>query len=735
MRLALWASLVLLAAMAWPMARGRVHTHDDLGGFHLPLRAFYAERLGRGEPWDWMPQLFGGFYVTGEGQLGAYHPLHLVLYRGLPLPAAFELELLLSYPFMFVGAWLWLRRRLGPSEAAMLGALVWTFSSFNLLRFVHPNAVAVTAHVGWLLWAIDLAVAERGTGPSGSKERGRSALAPRLALIAVALLTGSQLLLGYPQYVWFSLLVEAGWATILLWQRRYRVAATALWLVWAKIVGLLLAAVQVLPTIDALAHSTRMAAGPQAAEVGAVDPLDLVQVVGPYLFRDRACQFPAHEFPLYFGAVPLMLAAWLLSRRSRWGAMRAWILAAAALAAAAGILSLGRAGILGWILESAPVVGTFRCPARYLVLAHLAVAALAAMAFVRLSKFRRARRESFRLLWTILALSVAAATWALVARHRLPIAAPKYVLAGPVLLAIAAWLVARAERGARWALGALVLLAAADQGAYGLGYAIWRHTHPLAEFIDLAARAPIPEPVACPAGADLHPDQPTLGAENAIVLAGWRRMDGYAGLEPMRRLDYLRLETLRVAGVHWVRVNRRTLQIPGLIDRGHSWLAVPDPMPRIRLVNRTCRSSDPARDLRRLPLESTALVEEDLRLESPAGGKSSVVSQRPGRLELDTACPGPQLLVLAEGFDRGWRAWVEGQPRPVMRVNGDFLGCLIGPGNQRVVLEFQPSSLRIGWNVSRLGLVLLVAWGIWAICSGLLSPQKGGLNRPRGALY
>ena len=49
------------------------------------VRAFFAEQLARGEPFDWMPQLYSGFYLTGEGQGGTYHPWHLLLYRCLPL--------------------------------------------------------------------------------------------------------------------------------------------------------------------------------------------------------------------------------------------------------------------------------------------------------------------------------------------------------------------------------------------------------------------------------------------------------------------------------------------------------------------------------------------------------------------------------------------------------------------------------------------------------------------------
>src|SRR5262245_44999836 len=97
------AALLCFVALAAPALVGEVYVKDDLGEFHLPLRDFYARQLAAGEQFDWMSSLFGGFYVTGEGQLGAYHPLHLALYWTLPLWLAFDLELLLTYPLVFAG--------------------------------------------------------------------------------------------------------------------------------------------------------------------------------------------------------------------------------------------------------------------------------------------------------------------------------------------------------------------------------------------------------------------------------------------------------------------------------------------------------------------------------------------------------------------------------------------------------------------------------------------------------
>src|SRR5262249_20943548 len=155
----------------------------------------------RGESFDWNPDLFCGFYLTGEGQVGSYHPLHWLLYRTLPLALAFDLECWLSYPLMLFGTYLFLRRWKLCREAAGFGALVFTFGSFNLLHLMHLNAMAIVAHLPWLLWAIDLMLRPSASSVSEIKTK----TTRRLAFCAVALFTGSQLLLGYPQYVMYSL--------------------------------------------------------------------------------------------------------------------------------------------------------------------------------------------------------------------------------------------------------------------------------------------------------------------------------------------------------------------------------------------------------------------------------------------------------------------------------------------------------------------------------------------------
>ena len=733
----------MFGALAGPFFAGRIYTADDLGAFYFPIRAFYAQQLAHGQPYDWMPQLFSGFYLTGEGQTGSYHPLHQILYRFLPLRAALGWEYLLPYPLMMVGAWLCLKRRLGRSDAAMFGALVFTFSSFNLLHFVHPNVVAVIAHVPWLLWAIDIVLVD--------SRRRRVALATAL----IALLTGSQLLLGHPQSVWYSLVAEFAYVFALRSTLKYTARAgcdlcvtcrdcvgctTQMWprVVIAKGIGLLIGAAQLVPSLDAWLHSSRSTANGDFAFWGSLHPLNVLQLVAPYLFVDRVVGGNTHEFGLYLGAVPLLLVVWCVARRRELGRLGplAWIGFGFGLLML--LLSLGQYGFVYQLVAWLPVLRGFRCPCRYIVLFQLAMAGLAAIGFLLLirehdqTRQQRAQGRSsagrrswlavwrdFEPLWCVVGFSAAVAIAGIKLRHQSYIASPAAIVVGPLLLAAGAALMALAARGSSAALKALIVLTAFDLGWYGLTYSAYPKNALLADYV-ASARTPPGKPDGRVLGSLLRFDQPGLRTGDLMLLAGWSRADGYIGMEPRRRLDYCLLPALRVAGVHWVQREPSTAEIAGLTPHGDRWLEVPHPVPRVRLVTETRTGSDPACDIARVSPDTTAICEFPLTLPVSKPGTAAIVAERPGRLVIDVDCPATQLLVVAESYHGGWHAHVDGMPEEIFRINGDFMGCVVGTGRHRVTMNFEPSSLRRGLLTSCVGL------GMIPFCLiGLLVRRKG----------
>src|SRR5262249_7451149 len=198
------AAAALVAPLCWPILTGRIFSGADLPNFNLPVRYLYAEALRAGDSVLWTPALFSGFFIFGDGQTGMAHPFHVVLYRFARLWLAFGLEILTSYVFALAGARV-LFGRIGFTLAgAWLGAIVFAFSGFNLLHISHMNGVAIVAHVPWVLAGTHVLM----TSP---ERRVRA-----WAFAGIALLLGSELLLGYPHYVWMTMLAVGAFVIGLL---------------------------------------------------------------------------------------------------------------------------------------------------------------------------------------------------------------------------------------------------------------------------------------------------------------------------------------------------------------------------------------------------------------------------------------------------------------------------------------------------------------------------------------
>jgi hypothetical protein len=672
----------VLLALAAPMLAGKIYVNPDLGDFFLPLKYFYAKSLASGDGFLWCPGLFNGFYLHGEGQLGLFHPYNLLAYRWLPLIWAFNLEVWLRYPLLLLGFYKLLRRQDLPRDAAGLGAAMFAFGGFNLLHFLHLNAVTIIAHIPWLLLAQD------------TLARSRNRRKRAWAGVAVALLTTSQLLFGYPQYIFFTGLLE-----LFYWLLVWPADKTRLlwWLGW-KTAGVLGGGVQLLPTWESLQLSVRAAPGPEFQFSWSLPPANLANLVSPYLFQNRyfaAAEGNLHEFGVYAGGATVALAAWAVARGRETIAPRT-VKLLVALALLAFVMSLGGYGYLYRLQAALPFVGAFRNSCRYLLLAHFGLSWLASLGYADLTN-KQENRRGFAALACIagaalLITRIGAGVWA---GQSAPPRVLFFSLLPVLLFAGLAWL---AARGWRVALLVLPLLACADVGYYGLSY-VWQH--PPQTLAARRSRIPLPEK-GLPANAKV------AGLLNEALLRDWRTTDGYAALWPRRELDYQATMERRLAGAGLVGVSDKSKQP----EEFKSWLELPAPLPRVRLLANAQVSASPAADLANIRPEDTALVEEALSLPAGEPGRAEMAAAQNGRLVVDTETVAPRLLVVNENFHPGWQAEIAGQTAQVIRVYGDFVGIVVPSGRHRVELNFRPQSLRRGWQVTAAGaLLLLILFG------------------------
>jgi hypothetical protein len=147
---------------------------------------------------------------------------------------------------------------------------------------------------------------------------------------------------------------------------------------------------------------------------------------------------------------------------------------------------------------------------------------------------------------------------------------------------------------------------------------------------------------------------------------------------------------------------------------GHAWVA-----PRLRLL------SDDAAVLGALAARSkTAAGREALAVAAEAtgvtvrpGGRPSparVVKAAGNRIDLRAA--GPGLLVVAESWDPGWSARVDGQSSRPLRVNHAQIGLPLPEGTHRVSLSHRPRGFAAG--------VLVMLAGVGVLAVGLARESR-----------
>ncbi len=734
---ALAIAVFLAGWMAMPLLVGSHRMLSDLRCYHYPVRWAYRESLLNGYNFTWNPWISCGTYIHAEGQAGMCHPFHLLLYRFVDAATGLDIEVAFGYALAVAGAWLFFRRWGLRHAVSLWGGCLYAFCAINVRHWEDINIVTIMAHAPWALWTLDILL----TAPS----RGR-----RLAgMLGFALVTGSELLLGYPQAVVMCGFMGAAYVLTLSFTRAWRGGARFQWgiipsafaaFVAANLLGLALGAAQVFPHLDLLLVTGRaqppsgfrfaFGADPRcfmeffAGPLGAATPMAVGAYAGvPALFAalwgltlfrckkcaeasDRACE-DADRIPGSSRShKPLLLFA----------------LACIFLGFA---MSLGQYSPFYRAVSSLPLLYSFRSPFRYFYLVQFAVACLAAVGISGLLDRRRNARASARslVLPSMLLAAVLAAT--ICAAFRLGDEWIPWYPAGSQLIWIplagtAAFLVlAAGSFGWRWAVMLLPLLQVFDT------YFYITHVAQIPRTLEWSYESLTRNvtPPADPGGQRVYcrtNDAEPVTGDNLTTLPGIRNAIGYTGVFLNEgSLHYVpeNVNTLLVAAVGWVR-NGSSDDTP--------WKLLSNPLPLARLVTKTVISSKTGDIIESTDVRSTAIVEKEIpELETSAEpGTATIVRQKPGEYGIQTSCKSRQLLILSEHYWPDWLVRIDGKSGPELhRVYGDFMGCVVPAGDHSVEFRFAPASFRLGVLVSVLAL---------GLCLGVLAvvPFVPALKRP-----
>jgi uncharacterized membrane protein YfhO len=70
----------------------------------------------------------------------------------------------------------------------------------------------------------------------------------------------------------------------------------------------------------------------------------------------------------------------------------------------------------------------------------------------------------------------------------------------------------------------------------------------------------------------------------------------------------------------------------------------------------------------------------------------------------------PGLVVLADRWDTGWQAYLNGRRVPILRTNHSIRGVMVPAGSGTVEFRYAPASFVWGLKLAGLAAAALLAW-------------------------
>jgi hypothetical protein len=106
------------------------------------------------------------------------------------------------------------------------------------------------------------------------------------------------------------------------------------------------------------------------------------------------------------------------------------------------------------------------------------------------------------------------------------------------------------------------------------------------------------------------------------------------------------------------------------------------------------------------------------------------VSDLPEHVVVDVSAGTPGYLVLADTFDPGWSATIDGRPTPIRPAYIAFRAVYLSEGDHTVVFTYRPAGFELGLVISNCGVLLcLLCWFLPAPKLGL-APDHALLDWP-----
>jgi hypothetical protein len=105
-----------------------------------------------------------------------------------------------------------------------------------------------------------------------------------------------------------------------------------------------------------------------------------------------------------------------------------------------------------------------------------------------------------------------------------------------------------------------------------------------------------------------------------------------------------------------------------------------------------------------------AYVESAVELPARCLGTARITNETPTHITVSAQMETPGLVVLADNWDKGWRASWNGRPVPVLRTDYSVRGVVVPAGAGTLEFVYKPASFILGLWLAGFAAIVLLGW-------------------------
>jgi hypothetical protein len=154
---------------------------------------------------------------------------------------------------------------------------------------------------------------------------------------------------------------------------------------------------------------------------------------------------------------------------------------------------------------------------------------------------------------------------------------------------------------------------------------------------------------------------------------------------------------------------------PGFQSRDYYVMENPSALPRAFVPEQVEIMTNDGEQLEKLVApdfnpEKTAFLESSVALPQNCRGSVEIKQETPTHVTVGAQMKTPGLLVLADSWNAGWKATLDGKPVPILRTDYDLRGVVLPSGTSTVDFRYDSDTVRRAFQLAIIAAGIIVGW-------------------------